>query len=157
MASFVVMRPPGDEGDDRAQFVRDGFSFVAFVVPFVWLAWHRLWLEAALAFAASILVSTLGQTTSWGLALSPAVTLLGLYVALDGAALRIAALRRRGWTEAGVVEAANRDEAEIRWFAEHAVSRPAPAERQPLPAALPGLQARSSGPALGLLSYPGKS
>jgi glutamine amidotransferase len=54
MASYVVMEPP----DGRAQ-MRTRFScataFVARVsVPAFWLLWHRLWIEAALLFAAIV-------------------------------------------------------------------------------------------------------
>ena len=37
-----------------AVLVRDGFSFLAFLLPPLWLLWHRLWIEAALAFAAGV-------------------------------------------------------------------------------------------------------
>ena len=36
----------------RAVFVRDGFSWLAFLLPPLWLLWHRLWLEAALVVVA---------------------------------------------------------------------------------------------------------
>ena len=36
-------------------FVRDGFSFLAFLLPPLWLLWHRLWIEAVLAFAVLML------------------------------------------------------------------------------------------------------
>ena len=54
MASYVVMEPPGASRNDAAAgavLVRDGFSFLAFLLPPLWLLWHRLWIEAALVFA----------------------------------------------------------------------------------------------------------
>lgn len=156
MASYVVMRPPGNEGEERVEFVRDGFSIVAFFLPFVWLAWHRLWIEAILVFALALLLGVLGETTAWGAALSPLMTLLGLYVAVDGAALRIAALTRRGWTESGVVEADSRDDADMRWFADHVSDESSAPEHAPLPPSLPHASAKPAAPALGLLSYPGR-
>lgn len=157
MASYVAMRPPGNESAEHVQFVRDGFSIVAFFVPFIWLAWHRLWLEAILVFAVAVLIGVLGETTAWGPALAPLMTFLGLYVAVDGGVLRVSALKRRGWTEAGVVEANDLDEAEIRWFAgDRPPQQPTP-EQAPLPALSPHpAAAKPFAPALGLLSYPGQ-
>ncbi len=165
MASFVVMQPPGERGADAVQFVRDGFSIVALAVPFVWLAWHRLWIEAALVFAAALLIAALGELYPWALALSPLVTVLGIGVALEGGTLRAAALKRRGWSEAGIVDAAGMAEAEIRWFGDDAGAAqtqtqtqtpPPPASPSPPPFALPALQPRpETGPAIGLLAYPG--
>ena len=53
MASWIVMQPPAARarGGADATFVRDGFSLLAFLVPPLWLLWHRLWIEAVLAFA----------------------------------------------------------------------------------------------------------
>ena len=42
-----------------AAFIRDGFSFLAFLLPPLWLLWHRLWIEAALALAALVLAAGL--------------------------------------------------------------------------------------------------
>jgi Protein of unknown function (DUF2628) len=157
MASFVVMQSPGSEGEERTQFIRDGFSIVAFVLPFVWLAWHRLWIEALLVFAVAVLLGVLGEMTALGGALSPLMTFLGLYIAVDGAALRVAALNRREWREKGVVEADNLDDAETRWFADGGLHEPPAPEQTPLPPALPRPSTKTAGPALGLLAYPGKS
>lgn len=158
MASHVVMAPPDDPAGERAEFVRDGLSVVAFVVPFIWLAWHRLWLEAALVFGVAIGLALLGEAYPWARALSPLATLLGLYVALEGGALRVAALKRRGWREAGIVSASSSGEAELRWFAD-AQAGGVPDPDVPLPnAPQPGPTIRTAapaGPALGLFSYPG--
>ncbi len=55
MAQFVVLEPTGAEAfqerrepalrPKRAVFVRDGFSILALVFPFVWLLMQRLWFE----------------------------------------------------------------------------------------------------------------
>ncbi|TIU18351.1 MAG: DUF2628 domain-containing protein, partial [Mesorhizobium sp.] len=50
MTAYVVMEPPGrSEKVDTTAFVRDGFTWLGLLVPPLWLAWHRLWVEAALA------------------------------------------------------------------------------------------------------------
>ena len=54
MAVYVVMEPPGASRNDAASgavLVRDAFSVLAFLLPPLWLLWHRLWIEAALVFA----------------------------------------------------------------------------------------------------------
>ncbi|RWM89895.1 MAG: DUF2628 domain-containing protein [Mesorhizobium sp.] len=119
MAVYVVMEPPGrGEKPDTTAFVRDGFSWLGFLVPPLWLLWHRLWIEAALAFVAMALLSMLAEGLSLGLA-GPLLSLLvSLYVGLEGQALRIAALRRRGWHEWGVVEADRLDDADTRYVLE---------------------------------------
>jgi len=163
MAIYMVMEPPGaneDEAAVRAVMVRDGFSLVAFILPLVWLLWHRLWIEAFVAFVASVVLMALGETTGFAFAGAALSLLVSLFVALEGPTLRIAALRRRGWREWGAVEGDSVAEAEIRYLADEdeepdagpwaAVPRPAPigpAHRAPT----------HSGPALGLLGYTGRS
>ncbi|RWH77249.1 MAG: DUF2628 domain-containing protein [Mesorhizobium sp.] len=132
MAIYVVMEPPGrGEKPDTTAFVRDGFSWLGFLVPPLWLLWHRLWIEAALAFVAMALLSMLAEGLSLGLA-GPLLSLLvSLYVGLEGQALWIAALRRRGWHEWGVVAAGSIDDADTRYVleAEAHLDEQAPAQR----------------------------
>src|SRR6187549_2395244 len=116
MAIYVVMEPPAAnaaEAAERAVLVRDGFAFLAFLAPPIWLAWHRLWIAAALAVAVSVGLTALGETAGLGLSSTPLSLLVSIYVGLEGPALRINALRRRGWREWGVVDASNLSEAEI--------------------------------------------
>jgi hypothetical protein len=35
-----------DDDGNSVVFIKDGFSWPAFVIPFVWMIWHRLWLAA---------------------------------------------------------------------------------------------------------------
>ena len=159
MAAYVVMEPPGrpsEEARDRASFIRDGFSLLAFLVPPLWLLWHRLWIEAALVFAASLGLGTLGEALGLGAAGAALSFLVSLYVGLEGAALRIAALTRRGWSDRGVVEADNREEAEIRYLT--ALDDGSDGEAVPPASATPMRMTppSASGPALGLFSYPGR-
>jgi hypothetical protein len=162
MAIYVVMEPPAAnaaEAAERAVLVRDGFAFLAFLVPPLWLLWHRLWIEAALAFAVSIGLTALGETAGLGFTGAALSLLVSIFVGLEGAALRINALRRRGWREWGVVEANGTAEAEIRYLAGEEPEEPAqpvvphstsPMQARPFPSGL------ASGPALGLFDYPGR-
>lgn len=157
MASYVVMEPPvadGGEADrERAVLARDGFHFLAFVLPAVWFLCHRMWIEALVVIAVTMALSGAGAVLGFGNA-SPALSfLVSLYVGLEGPALRLAALRRRGWREWGVVEAGNAAEAEIRYLHQAGEDEPpTPAFPHPAAAAPRG----SAGPALGLFAYPGR-
>src|SRR5688572_13306229 len=120
MAIYVVMEPPAAnaaEAAERAVLVRDGFAFLAFLVPPLWLLWHRLWIEAAIAFAASVGLTALGERAGFGFTGAALSLLVSIFVGLEGPALRVNALRRRGWREWGVVEASDAGEAEIRYLA----------------------------------------
>jgi hypothetical protein len=156
MAVYVVMEPPGRSGKaDATTFVRDGFSWPGFLVSPLWLAWHRLWVEAALAFVAIGILSMLGEKLGLGLAGSLLSLLVSVYVGLEGQGLRIAALRRRGWHQWGVVEADTLDDADIRYTLEaDTTDESAPAQRIVPDAA----QARPAqmGMTLGLTHTPGR-
>ncbi len=160
MAIYVVMEPPGSKGTEAttgAVLVRDAFALVAFLLPPLWLLWHRLWIEAALAFAAGVGLTALGEVAGLGLTGAALSLLVSLYVGLEGAALRLNALARRGWRQWGVVEAASRDEAEIRYVAGEVLRERAAEDVRPTPSTVPQLPRQpASGPALGLFSYPGK-
>ncbi len=116
MASYVVMEPAGAKGGDAALFVKDAFALLALFLPALWLLWNRLWFEAAMVFLASLVLiggaQWLGQPDLGGFA----TFLIGVYVALEGSALKIAALARRGYAGAAVVEASSLTEAEDRYY-----------------------------------------
>lgn len=159
MAIYVVMEPPAAnaaEAAERAVLVRDGFAFLGFLAPPLWLLWHRLWIEAALAFAMGVGLTALGETAGLGFTGAALSLLVSIFVGLEGPALRINALRRRGWREWGVVEASDAGEAEIRYLAgeepdEVALQTAVPSAQAPMAA-----RPMPTGPALGLLGYPGR-
>lgn len=158
MTTYVVMEPPGrSEKADATAFVRDGFTWLGLLVPPLWFAWHRLWIEAALAFVVMGLLSMLGQKLGLGLAGSLLSLLVSLYVGLEGQGLRIAALRRRGWHEWGAVEAGWLDDADTRYAleAEALADEVVPAPRMVPDAAL--ARPAQPGMALGLTHIPGRS
>lgn len=158
MAIHVVMEPPakaGQNASESAVFVRDGFYFLGFLVPVLWLLWHRLWLEAAVTLAATLALAVVGEAMGLAFAAALLPLLISLYVGLEGGALRIAALRRAGWHQWGVIEAGSTTEAETRYlYADDQV------EEQPsAPVAISSAASRQqpSGGALGLLQYPGRN
>jgi hypothetical protein len=122
MASYVIMEPPA--GSSAETFViRDGFSFIGFFMPPLWLAWNRLWfaaVAAALVLAALERLAALGSHGVFAAALSFALCLLA---GLEGASLRIAALERKNWHQAAHIDAKDREEAEARFaFGRHGAS-----------------------------------
>ena len=158
MAIYVVMEPPGrTEAAGATVFVRDGFSWLAFLLAPLWLAWHKLWVEAALAFVAMGLISMFGQWLGLDWAGSALSLLVSLYIGLEGQGLRIAALRRRGWREWGVIQADNLDDADIRQTldAETLADEPAPLPRIVPDASL--ARPAQTGLTLGLTHTPGKA
>lgn len=160
MAAYVVMERPGRDAAGDVVFVRDGFHWPAFLVPVLWLLWHRLWIEAALALAATLLLSALGEMAGLGISATLLTLLVSLYFGLEGAGLRVRALARRGWREWGVVEARNLGGAEQRYFlgAHEDATEVEPAPDRPAVSSAPQPVLRSSShTAIGLVPYPGRS
>lgn len=118
MASYVVMRPAsGGDADIRTVLVRDGFSLWAFLIPFFWFLWQRLWIEAILVLAASFALAALGEAA--GMGDWPVIglgLLVNLLAGLEGNDRRIARLRRKGFEEVAVVSAPDLADAEARYF-----------------------------------------
>jgi hypothetical protein len=107
------------------------------VLPVFWLLWHRLWIEALVALAVIFAIAALGglagyEVVGWAVSL-----LVGLYVGLEGAVLRVAALVRRGWTAWGVVEADSVDDAETRFVLDFDPTEPIAVEAPPAAAQHP--------------------
>lgn len=146
MAAYVAMEPPGGDAE-KTVLVRDGFAFLAFLVPVLWFLRHRMWIEAALALALTLALSTLDGLGGLG---GPLLSLLAsLLIGLEAPTLRLWTLRRRGWRERGVVEAEGLADAEARLF----LGEDEPAEVVPPPAT--ARYGRATGPALGFLDRRG--
>ncbi|MEO4043837.1 DUF2628 domain-containing protein [Hoeflea sp. CAU 1731] len=161
MTSYVVLTPPeASRFDEGAVFIRDGFAFIALILPFIWLLWHRLWFHAAVVLLVSVgLAIASGGLPQWDLLFVLASLLVSIYVALEGNAMRIAGRERRGWICRGVVDAPDLATAEEIYFAGMEQPSPEstrPPERVPLPPTQPpSRKSSSSGPALGLLDMDG--
>ncbi len=115
MASYIVMSDRGEKPEENIRFVQDGFSIVAFVVPVIWLLWHRLWLHAALCFAAfgvcAALVAWSGNPIWMGMS-GVASVLISLLVALEGGEWLRASLAQDGYRELDLIPARNSRQAE---------------------------------------------
>ena len=156
MASFVAMERRADDGGRDVEFVRDGFHVLAFLLPLFWFLFHRMWIEAAITLALIVALAVLtawaGYPAHWPLSL-----LVSVFAGLEAPALRLAAMRRAGWSDRGVIEADDNFGAEAR-YAEMAGDEPEESisagearftttETTHAPRAAPG-------PALGLFSSP---
>ena len=122
MALFSVYLPNAQTGArpdrlERARVVRDGFSWMAFFVPVIWLLVHRVWRWLLVILAFDVALVVLGSR----LGLPPVtLTLAGLlemlFVGLEARHWYGLALERRGFELADVVQAERLEDAEYRFF-----------------------------------------
>lgn len=157
MTAFVVMNKSASEPGGATEFVRDRFAVIAFVAPVIWLAWHRLWIEALVALAAAAGLAALGTLSGFENSAPLLSMLVSVFVAIEGPQLRVSALERRGYREMTVVEADSAADAELQYFSRFA-SRSGKQTAPPVKAPVRGsnmAQPAAVGPALGLLDYPG--
>jgi hypothetical protein len=122
MSIYTVYEPPlkaheSAPNPDRFVFVRDGFSFWAFLLAPWWMLRHRLWLALTgyviLAIALSVALRFAGASTTVTLI---AGALFSLLVGFEAATLRRFKLSRRGWTNVGIVVGDDLESAERRFF-----------------------------------------
>jgi len=107
-----------DEAADGTIFVKDGFSWPAFLVPFVWLIWHRLWWGLAGYIIAVAALAGIGYLANFPEDLGASLGLLvNLYMGLEGNNLRRKALARRGYLEVADIVAGDGEEAAWRFLA----------------------------------------
>jgi hypothetical protein len=162
MASYQVMEPP-QGGSDDAILVRDGFHVLAFIFPWLWLAFHRLWVEALAVVALGLLIAGISSYFELGLVATFTSFLVALFIGLEGPTLKVAALRRRGWREWVVVEAEDAADAELRYYTEiedntdmdGKLTDAAPLVARPVSSA--SANPHLSGPVLGMLGYQARS
>ncbi len=130
MPVYTVHGPLADGTDmrsttDRFVFVRDGFSFWAFVLGPVWLVYRRLWLALGGYIALSVAVAV---ALSWLHAGSGTrfivVLLIAILMGLEAASLRRWTLSRGKWRLLDVVVADDEEAAERRFFDRWTTKRP---------------------------------
>ena len=133
------------ETPEDAVFVKEGFAWGAFFLPFVWALWNRMWIVATLILAAALIFSGIAQWLKLGGGTTFAISLLiNFLIALEGNELLRWTLERRGLGLTGIVTGPSRNDCEFIYFdrilkeAENPPERPAgtvPAIRlQPGPA-----------------------
>ncbi|WLR92532.1 DUF2628 domain-containing protein [Shinella zoogloeoides] len=152
MATFLVLIPPGAKSrDESARIVRDRFSWLALVMPVIWLLWHRAWLAAALAFAVQALGSAVADHPVFSLAGLGLCLATSLLVALEGPSMVVAGLERRGWTIDAVISADDRETAEEIYYMETPAGEAETRDSVSLPASETSV--RRHAPMLGLVGF----
>lgn len=159
MASYLILTPPGgfDRDHARTRFVRDGFSFLAFLLPVLWLLWHRQWLAAVAALLLQGIGGALMSRDGFGPAGFTVLFGTSLLAALEGKRLYADGLIERGWTPEALVSAPRLANAEDMYFAEadDASTTDIPTRFPDIPARPGSPAGRSGGPAIGLIGYDG--
>lgn len=122
MSIYTVYEPPlkaheSAPDPERFVFVRDGFSFWAFLLAPWWMLRHRLWLALVcyviLAVALSVALRLIGASAAVTVV---AGALFSLLVGFEAATLRRFGLARRGWRNVGIVVGDDVEAAEHRFF-----------------------------------------
>jgi hypothetical protein len=122
MSVYTVHEPPLPAGaaapdPERCVFVRDGFSFWAFLFAPLWMLRHRMWLVLVCYLVVSIgLAVAVTAAGASGSVVSLIGILIALWIGLEAGTLWRFSLRRRGFKEVGVVGGDGREVAEQRFF-----------------------------------------
>jgi hypothetical protein len=140
MAIYTVHEPPLkreqlEPDPERFVFVRDGFSFWAFLLAPIWMLRHRLWLVfvgyLVVTVALQLALRSIGASLT---VMLTAAALLSLLVGFEATTLRRFTLSRRRWKNVGIVVGDDLESAERRFFDvwvrdiwDHGASRAAPA------------------------------
>jgi hypothetical protein len=119
---YTVYEPPRVARDriDRATqlvFVKDGFAWLAAILPAVWFLVKGLWLELVVFLIGAVALT-------WGIEASGAAAEMGglllliaqIVIGFEAGLIQGTALERRGWRLVGTVTGHNRDQAERRFF-----------------------------------------
>jgi hypothetical protein len=122
MAIYTVHEPPLKRYDtaadpDRFIFVRDGFSWPAFLFGPLWMLRHRLWLVLLLYVSLMIGVEVGLRRLALPAEMAFMVgALIALLIGIEAGTLRRFKLARRGWSNVGVIVGDDREMAEQRFF-----------------------------------------
>ena len=139
MKSFYVLTAPEPKNIHAdTVFIRDGFSWIAFLLPLPWLVFRRLWMIALCAVLAYLVTILLAETYRLDALPAAFSVVLSLWAGLEGGHARAMALVRRGWRIERVIAADRLGDAEEIYFTGRedspATAPPAvPARRDPVP------------------------
>ena len=124
MPTYTVHEPHplADTLDERATrlvFVKEGFAWLGFLVPLIWLLYNRLWREVLILiviFAASMaLVSYAGGNTT---ASGWVMLLINIVFGFEARNIFRRALARKGYEVIGVVTGRDLEDSERRFLSE---------------------------------------
>ena len=144
---------------ERFVFVRDGFYWWAFLLTPFWMLRHRLWLVLVI-----YLVAVAGLDTALhGIGASAfVITFVGVLISLlagfEAGTLWRFTLRRRRWSNVGIVSGDDLEDAERRffdsWIRTASARRAAPSSPPP-PSAQPAPRGTDTSGVIGLFPEPG--
>jgi Protein of unknown function (DUF2628) len=164
MSVYTVHEPPRRVGAaasdmERFAFVRDGFSWWAFLLAPLWMLRHRMWL-VLIGYVAVVGLIEIPVRLSGAPALATSVIgiLLGLLVGLEAGSLRRFTLGRRGWKNLGVVSGDDLEDAERRFFDTWLRRTNSPSSGPPMPgpaSAAPNRRGPLGSDVIGLFPEPG--
>jgi hypothetical protein len=110
-------RRGSDEGLERTVLVKDGFHWLALVLPLLWLLFNRCWLASLFFIVVALAIALGGPAIGLGeTSVALLEILLSLGIAFHAGDIKSRALERRGLPLADIVSASSREEAELRFF-----------------------------------------
>ena len=122
MAVYTVHQPPvkkyeASPDPERFAFVRDGFSFWAFLFGPLWMLRHRMWL-VVIGYIVLVVVLELGLRAvgASGSAKFIAGLLFAILIGMEAGTLRRFTLGRRRWKNIGLIVGDDREAAERRFY-----------------------------------------
>jgi uncharacterized protein DUF2628 len=128
MAWFTVHNKDGKSADDVV-FLREGFNWGALLFPLLWLTIKGMWIVLIIALAAQFLIWAIAEALGFGEAMRLIFSLaINLILGFQGNELLRWTYERRGFSEVGLVEARDIEEAEYRFFTEIGLPRADAAE-----------------------------
>ncbi|HEX9648753.1 MAG TPA: DUF2628 domain-containing protein [Alphaproteobacteria bacterium] len=130
MRLYTYYMKPGETAPEDAVAVREGFSWAAFLLTFLWAFYHRLWVVGLVLLAVPALVQY-AIDSHWlhpaaGSALILAFT---IFVGCTANDWRREKMERQGWVLSGIAAGGDLVEADRRFFDKlaHAVPPPSAA------------------------------
>ena len=142
MVIYTVHEPPTAtanhlESAEELVFVKDGFSWLAALLPAIWLLWKRMWVELIVFMAVAGVIAWI-FTRAGAPELGNAILLaIQIVFGFEAGALYSATLERRGWRLVGTVSGRNQEDCERRflevWLPTRTEIPTAPASADPSP------------------------
>jgi hypothetical protein len=121
MAVYTVHEPPKAPASriEKAEglvFIKDGFSWAAFLVPPLWFVFKGEWRGLIGYLALAVLLTTIVDAQSNPAVAQALMLALNLVVGFEANNILRWSRARRGWREIATVSGASRDECERRFF-----------------------------------------
>ena len=169
MSIYTVHEPPpkadtAEADPERFVFVRDGFSFWAFLLAPLWMLRHRMWLVflgyVIVTVALQVGLRLIGASTT---VIMLAGALVSVLIGFEATSLRRFTLWRRRWKNVGIVVGDDVESAERRffdaWMNRSRTNPPASVEPRAAsalaPAVPPARRSPASSDVIGLFPQPG--